>query len=158
MVSKGRNELKKHVRAAKEWLGEAEQSLDNEENVRGDLSVMLAKAELQHASETNTESSFIIAIKRLLPLVIAIVLAGIWFGYTNKEEKMPQAIVTIPVEKSVERIDKTVTEKKSVSSETTVENETIEKEEEPASTQELVLPSEKMQKLMCTAGQNLRSQ
>ena len=41
-----RSRLRRHVRAAREWLGRAEDSLDRAEDVRGDLNLMLAQAEL----------------------------------------------------------------------------------------------------------------
>jgi len=46
--------MKKHVTAAREWLGKAEQSFDQENEIKGDLNVMLAQAELQRAQETKT--------------------------------------------------------------------------------------------------------
>jgi len=46
--------MKKHVIAAKEWLGKAEQSFDQENEIKGDLNMMLAQAELQRAQETKT--------------------------------------------------------------------------------------------------------
>lgn len=47
-----KQQMKKHVKAAKEWLGKAEQSFDQENEIRGDLNLMLAQAELKHAQET----------------------------------------------------------------------------------------------------------
>ena len=44
--------MKKHVIAAREWLGKAEQSFDQENEIKGDLNMMLAQAELQRAQET----------------------------------------------------------------------------------------------------------
>ena len=36
---------RRHIRAARQWLGEAEHSLAENHRVRGELKVMLAKAE-----------------------------------------------------------------------------------------------------------------
>lgn len=47
-----KQQMKKHVKAAKEWLGKAEHSFDQENEIRGDLNLMLAQAELKHAQET----------------------------------------------------------------------------------------------------------
>ena len=157
-MPKGRNELKKHVRAAKEWLGEAEQSLDMEENVRGDLNVMLAKAELQHASEITSETQAIMWLKRLLPIFVAAGLVAGWYFLFDRP-KSDQIIVKpmpIIVEKPVERNDKPVPEEKEEQTEMNSERDI--KEKEPETVQETQIPAEDMQRLMCTAGQSLRAQ
>ncbi len=46
-----RSRLCRHIRAARDWLGQAEDSLQAEQDVRGDLKLLLAKAELQHIQE-----------------------------------------------------------------------------------------------------------
>ena len=52
-MAKNRNTFRQHIRAAREWLGRAENSLDKENDIRGDLNLMLAQAELQRAKESN---------------------------------------------------------------------------------------------------------
>ncbi|MBP2649979.1 MAG: hypothetical protein H6Q74_804 [Firmicutes bacterium] len=42
-----------HLRSAKIWLARAEESFDNDSDVRGELNLFLAQAELQHAREKN---------------------------------------------------------------------------------------------------------
>ena len=39
-----RKRLRLHIKAAKEWLGQAEDSLEKERDIQGDLKLMLAKA------------------------------------------------------------------------------------------------------------------
>lgn len=51
-----RNRMKRHVKAAKEWLGKAEQSFEQENEIRGDLNLMLARAELKRAQEAKSSS------------------------------------------------------------------------------------------------------
>ncbi len=46
-----RSRLCRHIRAARDWLGQAEDSLQAEQDVRGDLKLLLARAELQHIQE-----------------------------------------------------------------------------------------------------------
>ncbi|ORU00958.1 hypothetical protein D081_0406 [Anaerovibrio sp. JC8] len=70
--------IKKHISAARDWLGRAESSMDKENNLRGDLDVMLAQAELQRAQETKFGHGWRKWLLRLAPLVVA-VLVGI--GY-----------------------------------------------------------------------------
>ena len=50
-MSDHRQVQKKHIRAAREWLGKAETSLDRHDDIQGDLKLMLAKAELSHVAE-----------------------------------------------------------------------------------------------------------
>ena len=51
-MAEERERICAHVKAAKDWLGRAESSLEKEEDVRGGLNLMLAEAELQRARET----------------------------------------------------------------------------------------------------------
>lgn len=67
--------MKKHVTAAKEWLGKAEQSFDQENEIKGDLNMMLAQAELQRAQETKTGR--ITRIYFWVRTVTAVMTAGI---------------------------------------------------------------------------------
>lgn len=153
---KGRNKLKKHVHAAREWLGEAEQSLDNEENVKGDLSVMLAKAELQHAAETTDESAIFVLAKKLIPLLLAATLAGGLYYYINFPEEVPDVSVPVKAEKPIERIDRPVPTEDVKQAEIIIVTE--QREKEPEQVAEPQVPSEDMQKLMSTAGKSLRAQ
>ena len=73
--AENRSRLKKHVRAAREWLGNAEDSLDRREDVRGDLDLMLARAELARAQETERPCGSVLWARRVLPLAAALLLA-----------------------------------------------------------------------------------
>lgn len=50
-MSKNKGRFKEHISAAKDWLGKAEQSIDDRNDIRGDLNLILAQAELQKATE-----------------------------------------------------------------------------------------------------------
>ena len=76
-VADERSRLRQHVRAAREWLGRAEASLDRAEDVRGDLNLMLAQAELMRAKETERPSASVVWARRVAPLCAAALLAGI---------------------------------------------------------------------------------
>ena len=76
-VADERSRLRQHVRAAREWLGRAEASLDRAEDVRGDLNLMLAQAELMRAKETERPSASVIWARRAAPLCAAVLLAGV---------------------------------------------------------------------------------
>ncbi len=75
-MSDGRNRLRKHIRAAKEWLGRAENSLEKENDVRGDLNLMLAQAELQRAEETKRLNRRQRYLQRLMPVAAAVAMVG----------------------------------------------------------------------------------
>ena len=46
----GRRDLRKHIRAARDWLSRADDSLGRENDAAGELHLMLARAEMQRAS------------------------------------------------------------------------------------------------------------
>ncbi len=71
---------KEHVRAAREWLGRAEDSLEQEDHIRGDLDVMLAQAELQRAQETEEGRVRRRWLGRLLPAGAAALVAALVWG------------------------------------------------------------------------------
>ncbi len=92
--AENRSRLKKHVRAAREWLGHAEDSLDRREDVRGDLDLMLARAELARAQETEEPSGSVLWARRVLPLAAALfIAAGGWLLWRDGE---PRTIPTRP--------------------------------------------------------------
>ena len=71
-----RSSFKRHIRAAREWLGQAETSLDKKNDVRGDLKLMLAEAELKRARETGEISKSQGWFRRVLPFGMAVILAA----------------------------------------------------------------------------------
>lgn len=72
---------RRHIRAAREWLGEAEHSLAENHRVRGELKVMLAKAELARVEGTPGHRLLKKWTARLLPACAALFIAagGWWF-------------------------------------------------------------------------------
>ena len=89
-----RSRLRLHVRAAREWLGRAEESLGRADDVRGDLNLMLAQAELTRAKETERPSASVVWARRLAPLFVAVLIAGggysMWHVGTQTEpEPLP---------------------------------------------------------------------
>lgn len=76
-----------HIQAAKEWLDGAERSLEGRDEVRGDLRVMLAKAELAHVGTGKHVSLLRCVGAYLLPVALAgIIAAGIVYGLHQGEE------------------------------------------------------------------------
>ena len=70
-MAEERERICAHVKAAKDWLGRAESSLEKAEDVRGGLNLMLAEAELQRARETRKGKRF----ARFLAPALAVLLA-----------------------------------------------------------------------------------
>lgn len=81
---KDRNRLRYHIRAAREWLGQADTSLEMEKDVQGDLKLMLARAELQRAAETSEHPRG--RFLKLVPLAVAAVFAATWIGWNHHED------------------------------------------------------------------------
>lgn len=73
-MSDRRKEQKNHIRAARNWLGQAEHSLEHENDVQGDLKLMLAKAELSRVEDSQSVSRFKYWGIRLLPAAAAVLL------------------------------------------------------------------------------------
>ena len=95
-MAEERERICAHVKAAKDWLGRAESSLEKEEDVRGGLNLMLAEAELQRARETRKGKRF----ARFLAPALAVLLAlgGVALQRSaeptaSSAEKSPAAIV-----------------------------------------------------------------
>ena len=78
-MSERKKRLKNHIKAAKEWLCKAEDSLDKDNNIQGDLNLMLAQAELQRAkeSEQSKPKKKSRGFARLAPVAVAVLLVGI---------------------------------------------------------------------------------
>jgi len=75
-----KDRLKNHIRAAREWLGKAEHSLDEDNKVKGNLNLMLAQAELQRAKESRSGHQH--RVLSLAPLAVALLLAFSGYYFT----------------------------------------------------------------------------
>ena len=110
-MAKEREKICAHVKAAKDWLGRAESSLEKEEDIRGGLNLMLAEAELQRARETRKRKRFARFLAPALAMLLA--LGGVALQRSAEPtaapaEKSPAAIVgqgtTIHEEKGSEAL------------------------------------------------------
>lgn len=75
-----RHKSQEHIRAARDWLGDAEDSLAQADDVRSDLKVMLAKAELAQVQAGPHTRRLQRWLRRSLPPAVAVLLvaAGCW--------------------------------------------------------------------------------
>ena len=183
-MPEGNTQYKDHVRAAREWLGRAENSLEQDDHIRGDLDVMLAQAELQRAQEMDEGALRRRWLRRLLPAGTAAILAGIAWGlwpavpetppgdagmtaasaplvrqegtvFVSPEQKIGERVSIAEVEIDVPH------ETAPAAIEETAAEERImpeQPERNPEQKQAVRLPSVDMQKLMSQAGQSLRAQ
>ena len=94
-MSDGKNRFRAHVRAAREWLGRAESSLDRQEDIRSDLNLMLAQAELQRAKETKRLTKKERLLHRLAPFMAAGAMAAGCFFFLQYE-RSPAAAPVVP--------------------------------------------------------------
>lgn len=102
---KDRNQKqRRHIRAARQWLGEAEHSLAENHRVRGELKVMLAKAELARVEGTPGHRFVKKWSMRLLPALVALVIAGGGYAFWQSRSAVYTA-APAPVRAQVDAVD-----------------------------------------------------
>jgi len=99
-----------HLGSAKEWLTKAEEAFDKQHNIRGELDLMLAQAELQHVKETNRSGQWrykYVIFRHGLALTLAVFMAvavgGVYWWTTRSVLAVPVPLNTqanVPVEVS----------------------------------------------------------
>ncbi|AIF53779.1 hypothetical protein [Pelosinus sp. UFO1] len=103
--------IDQHLRSAKGWLTKAEEAFDKEKDIRGELDLMLAQAELQHVKEANRSMRWrykYIALRHgvalLCAAVMAIGLSGLYWWNHQSESVVPVPLVeksSLPVESKI---------------------------------------------------------
>lgn len=172
-----------HVRAAREWLGRAEDSLAQDDQIRGDLDVMLAQAELQRAQEMEGGIARRRWFRRSLPVGVAALVAGFIWGMwpaappplveraplrraAEPETKLSSAVsaaATAPTAIDMPAVPSVAAESPSAaldppSVEAALSEGAADVEPPPQPQPSVRVPSRDMQKLMSAAGQSLRAQ
>ena len=182
-MSENRNRFRKHIRAAKEWLGRAECSMDKKNDIRGDLNFMLAQAELRRAQETRQiRSSGLRWFRHGLSLLAAgSIVFGCMLFFQARHATVPvqvpqqtastqEVLPPVETESSVIAPQEASTtgsyhQEEPVLQDMSAAKDSNEAVSAPPSTvvqekpvqQKVNMPSEDMQKLMQSAGKNLRA-
>lgn len=76
---KNNADYRKHITAAKAWIGQAEESIDKDNEIRSDLNLMLAQAELQRAKERDDVKLWKKWLRWTIPWVAALAIAALYF-------------------------------------------------------------------------------
>ena len=101
-----------HLSSAKKWLTKAEEAFDKERDVRGELNLMLAQAELQHVKEVSRSKHWrhkYTAVRHGIALacaaLVAVGLGGVYWWTSKPESVVPVPLVkkvTIPAESKIQ--------------------------------------------------------
>lgn len=94
---KSNDNYRKHITAAKEWLGQAEESIDEENNIRSDLNLMLAQAELQRAKEKDDIKLWRKWMKWTVPWIAALAIAAGYILLLRPETETTESVNTANV-------------------------------------------------------------
>ena len=76
-MGEDRKQQAQRIRAARDWLDEAGESLEQGADIKGDLKVMLAQAELARAKETQRPPLWRRCGRRVLPLATALAVLSL---------------------------------------------------------------------------------
>ncbi|MBP1764823.1 MAG: hypothetical protein H6Q65_1881 [Firmicutes bacterium] len=172
----------KHLKAARQWLLQAEDSFGQDRDVRGELDLLLAQAELRHAQETNRSRQWRYRYPLLKQglafcLAFAVTAVGIGGAYWSLHRQPPvvvqkpvesQITKSLPSSQRVETIvsahaqthDSTLTRQQPVQAtvQSSAKEEPFVSVAERKSDKDVVLTPDQMQDLVRTAGKSLRGQ
>lgn len=174
--------ISRNLRSARQWLTRAEEAFNRDQGIRGELDLLLAQAELQHAREQHRLRQWRYKYPLLrhgLALVLAVSVAaggaGAYWWLQRQEAAIPIPLATLEprpaaVEKTAPQgqeqprpeIAKPVTVAAQPAIESpkpaaTVRQEPAVKEARPGG-HDVNLPPEEIQKLIRAAGKSLRGQ
>ena len=174
-----------HLHSAKEWLTKAEEAFEKQHDIRAELDLMLAHAELQHVKEVNRSRHWrykYLAFRHGLALTLAMCMAvavGGVYWWTHKPKiimPVPAEQVSLPVESvakaevnappvimpktdnlPVQQVAKEAVKQEAVKQEI-VKPAASKAEEVRQPEPSVVLSSDEMKKLVRAAGKSLRGQ
>ncbi len=171
-----KHHIARNLESAKVWIDQAEQSFDKDSDVRGELSLLLAQAELQRVREVNHSRQWrwkYPLLRHSLALVLAIVaVAGGWYwweGQTVQNQKVntadqaispsPQPLPVVHVKENPPVLTNAVDVAPAKTTSTPIPAEPSQPEANlPNRDSEVRLAPDEMQKLIRAAGRSLRGQ
>lgn len=174
-MSAVKNKISMHLKAAQRWLGKAEKSFDDDCDWRGELDLMLAKAEFQHISELRFAKSRKYKKKLYLVMVGVMVFSSVFFhtkltvdGDFAKNVVLSSKVIEEPIVEAKNKNDllNEVSSAENKGSSIKIVHPTIEIPVSPVVRKDNIVKkdegnivnSHEMQKLMREAGQSLRGE
>ena len=168
----------RHLKAAHQWLLKAENSFGQDRDVRGELDLLLAQAELRHAQETNRTRRWRYRyplLKQGLTFCLAFAIASVGIGgaywslhrqpqaiipmqSVNQESKPAPPLSRAEVTASAQNQKPVLTGQSSVQAAVVKEEPFVSVAERRADNKDVVLTPDQMQDLVRTAGKSLRGQ
>ena len=106
-MAEAKKHMNRHLRSARQWLTKAEEAFDQDHDVRGELDLLLAQAELQHVKEKKATRRWAFTYPLLrhgLAIVAAVFVAAAGLGgaywFLHEQERaipIPLAIEQQPI-------------------------------------------------------------
>lgn len=93
----------KHMRSARQWLVRAEEDFSKNDDIRGELNLFLAQAELQHLQEAKRKQSWryrVPVLRHILAAAVAVFVIGTSFGGAYLFMQQRKAVIPIPLAKN----------------------------------------------------------
>lgn len=89
-----RRHLRRHIKAASDWLEKADKSIEQKDDVQGDLNLMLAKAELKNAEQHQNKSRLI----KLCSILTAMLISSAILMLGDDQNPTPQSNLSTQTE------------------------------------------------------------
>ncbi|MDD4600493.1 MAG: hypothetical protein PHQ46_05495 [Negativicutes bacterium] len=177
----------RRLRSARQWLTRAEEAFDKDRDVRAELNLMLAQAELQHAKEANRTRHWRYKYSLLtqgtavgLAMMLAVIGFGGTYWWVNQQQtrddqvspavqlQMPQQVLSVsnPAEQTKPQLESqaaqqtpAIVKTEHQQASTVAEKSRVTNDaQQYQAEQQVVLPPDELQKLVRAAGKTLRGQ
>lgn len=91
-MSERKLELKRKIHNVKEWLDSADSSFEHDQELKGQLNLMLAQAEMQTLKKTNGKWYHRYRTHIVIGILILVLTSGIVYNLFTKEQKVDTII------------------------------------------------------------------